>query len=168
MTVATPPRPSHAAQDAPARETVYLHPGHVVVRDTPAAVTTILGSCVTVLLYDERRCVGGVNHFLLPHWAGTGVENARFGAAAMRQLISGVRALGGRTPDLRAKVFGGACVLEAFGRADGEHLGTRNVRVALEALRAEGIPVLAEDTGGRRGRRLLLTTDDGAALVRLI
>lgn len=168
MTVATPPRPLQAAEDAPAREAVYLHPGQVVVRDTPAAVTTILGSCVTVLLYDERRGVGGVNHFLLPHWAGTGVENARFGAAAMRQLIGGVRALGGRAPDLRAKVFGGACVLEAFGRADGEHLGTRNVRVAMEALRAEGIPVLAEDTGGRRGRRLLLTTDDGAALVRLI
>jgi chemotaxis protein CheD len=150
------------------RDPVYLHPGQVVVRDTPTAVTTILGSCVSVFLYDERRGVAGVNHFLLPHWAGSGVENARFGAVAMRQLIAGVRALGGRTPDLRAKVFGGACVLEAFGRADGEHLGTRNVRVAMDALRAEGIPVLAEDTGGRRGRRLLFTTDDGTALVRLI
>lgn len=157
-----------AAEAGPARDAVYLHPGQVVVRDQPTAVTTILGSCVSVLLYDERRGVGGVNHFLLPHWAGTGVENARFGAAAMRQLIDGVRGVGGRTADLRAKVFGGACVLDAFGRADGEHLGARNVRVALEALRAEGIPVLAEDTGGRRGRRLVFTTDDGAALLRLI
>lgn len=167
MTAATAPLPAPAAPAA-TREAVYLHPGQVVVCDTPTAVTTILGSCVSVLLYDERRGVGGVNHFLLPHWAGTGVDNARFGAAAMRQLVDGVRALGGRRADLRAKVFGGACVLEAFGRTDGEHLGDRNVRVALDALRAEGIPVLAQDTGGRRGRRLQFTTDDGAALVRLI
>jgi chemotaxis protein CheD len=150
------------------RASVYLHPGQVVVAAHPIAVTTILGSCVSVCLYDERRGVGGVNHFLLPHWVGTGAQNARFGCAAMRQLLAEVRALGGRTADLRAKVFGGACVLDAFGRADGEHLGTRNVRVALEALQTAGVPMLATDTGGRRGRRLLFTTDDGAALVRLI
>lgn len=156
------------AADAPGRDAVYLHPGQLVLCDRPTAVTTILGSCVSVCLYDERTGAAGMNHFLLPHWAGTGENGARFGGAAMRQLVDGLRRLGARTADLRAKVFGGACVLQAFERADREHLGTRNAQVALEFLRAEGIPVLAEDTGGRRGRRLCFHTDDGAALVRLI
>lgn len=161
----------HAAPDPfalPARATAYLHPGQMVFCDQPTAVSTILGSCVSVCLYDERRGVAGVNHFLLPYWTGGAQAPGRFGAQAMHQLMAGVLARGGRTPDLRAKVFGGACVLDAFDHPGGGHLGTRNVQVALEALQAERIPVLASDTGGRRGRKLLFTTDDGAALVRLI
>jgi chemotaxis protein CheD len=154
--------------EAPARASAYLHPGQLVLVDRPTAVTTILGSCVSVCLYDERRGVAGVNHFLLPFWTGGAQAGARFGCQAMRQLVRGVVELGARHAELRAKVFGGACVLDAFSRADGDHLGTRNVRVALDALEAEGIPVVASDTGGRRGRRLSFTTDDGTALVRLI
>lgn len=168
MIAAPAPVPAPDLSALPARATAYLHPGQIVICGQPTAVTTILGSCVSVCLYDERRGIAGVNHFLLPYWTGGAQPAGRFGAEAMRQLLSGVVALGARTADLRAKVFGGACVLDAFNGADGEHLGTRNVQVALEALRVERIPVLAADTGGRRGRRLLFTTDDGAALVRLI
>ncbi len=31
-----------------------------------AAVTTILGSCVAVCLWDESHGIGGMNHYLLP------------------------------------------------------------------------------------------------------
>ena len=45
----------------------YLHAGHMVMSREPCRVTTVLGSCVAVGLWDPSSGVGGVNHFLLPH-----------------------------------------------------------------------------------------------------
>ena len=88
----------------------YLHAGHMVVSSDPCRVTTVLGSCVAVGLWDPTSGVGGVNHFLLPQ----GSESARFGNVAVRTLIREVVAAGGRRRSLQAKLFGGACVLRAF------------------------------------------------------
>ncbi|HEX8393364.1 MAG TPA: chemotaxis protein CheD [Longimicrobium sp.] len=160
-------RPEPAAAPV-ARRAVYLHPGHVVVSGEPAAVTTILGSCVSVCLWDARLRVGGMNHFLLPNHAGMGTASARFGCVAMRKLLDGMRSLGCRTADLDARVIGGACVVEAF-RGTGEgHLGDRNAELALQALEHHGIRVTRCDVGGHRGRKLLFHTDEGTAAVRLI
>ena len=45
----------------------YLHAGHMVISREPCRVTTVLGSCVAVGLWDPTSGIGGVNHFLLPH-----------------------------------------------------------------------------------------------------
>jgi chemotaxis protein CheD len=142
----------------------YLHAGHMVVSREPCRVTTVLGSCVAVALWDPSSGIGGVNHFLLPH----GSDSARFGNVAVRTLIREVVAAGGRRRLLQAKLFGGACVLRAFklGGTGTAHLGQKNVEVARQILIDEGIPVTAEDTEGDRGRKLIFQTHDGAAWVR--
>lgn len=141
----------------------YLHAGHMVVSREPCRVTTVLGSCVAVGLWDPESGVGGVNHFLLPH--GTG--SARFGDVAVRTLIREVVAAGARRRNLQAKLFGGACVLRAFkGTAVGGHLGQKNVEVARQILIDEAIPVVAQDVDGERGRKLIFQTHDGVAWVR--
>jgi chemotaxis protein CheD len=141
----------------------YLHAGHMVVSREPCRVTTVLGSCVAVALWDPSSGIGGVNHFLLPQ----GSDSARFGNVAVRTLIREVDAAGGRRRLLQAKLFGGACVLRAFkGVGSGTHLGQKNVEVARQILIDEGIPVTAEDVEGDRGRKLIFQTHDGAAWVR--
>jgi chemotaxis protein CheD len=85
----------------------------------------------------------------------------------MSLLITRVLELGGRRSRLLAKVFGGACVLEAF-RADGESLGARNVEVARERLRERGIPVVGEDVGGDHGRKVVFHVRTGGAWVRAV
>ena len=146
-----------------ALQQAYLHAGHMVVSREPCRVTTVLGSCVAVGLWDPSSGVGGVNHFLLPQ----GSDSARFGNVAVRTLIREVVAAGGRRRLLQAKVFGGACVLRAFkGVGTGTHLGQKNVEVARQILIDEGIPVAAEDVEGDRGRKLIFQTHDGAAWVR--
>ncbi|HEX6739499.1 MAG TPA: chemotaxis protein CheD, partial [Vicinamibacteria bacterium] len=66
----------------------------------------------------------------------------------------------------RAKVFGGAQVGTA--PEEGDHLGARNVEVALRTLAGEGVPVMAGDVGGSRSRRLLFEAASGQAWVRLL
>lgn len=154
-----------AGDEASERQRLHLHAGQLATFDTPAALTTILGSCVAVCLWDEGAGVGGMNHFLLPHWVGDGLASPRFGNIAVGSLIEQVLAMGGQPNRLQAKVFGGACVL-AGAAEEGEHLGQRNVEVALKILGREGIDVLARDVGGRRARKLIFHTDNGSAWVK--
>lgn len=163
-----PPPPAEAGSSEGLRVSVYLHPGQLHVSAEPAAVTTILGSCVSACVYDREAGIGGINHYLLPFWSGNGTSSPRFGNVAMKALVERVLALGGRRQLIQAKVFGGACVLDAFRRPQGRHLGDHNVGRALEALAAEGIPVVARDTGGERARKLVFHTDTGAAWLRAI
>jgi len=143
----------------------YLHAGHLFVSGTPCRVSTILGSCVSVALFDPVAQVGGLNHFLLPQGPENTAPSARFGTIAVPWLIEALVAAGAQRRSLQAKVFGGACVLRAF-RTTAGNLGTKNVQVAKAILQAEGIPIVAEDVDGERGRKLIFQTHDGAAWVR--
>ena len=158
------PGPSMGS-DVP-RDIVYLHPGQVFASSEPSAVTTILGSCVAVVLWDDARRVGGLNHYLLPLWARPGDDTLRFGNVAFERLLAELTARGAVRSRLRAKVFGGACLL--VGAARGDHLGTKNVDVAHSLLATARIPLIAEDVGGRRGRKLIVHTDTGDAWVKLL
>ena len=145
---------------------MYLHPGFVYASREPAEATTILGSCVAVCLWDARLRIGGANHFLLPHGGGGG-GSPRFGDVAIPDLIDRMARLGCQRRDLRAKVFGGAAVVEAF-RDREKHLGATNVERARALLAEHGIPIVAEDVEGHRGRKVIYQTDTGIALVKLV
>lgn len=155
-----------AAAEARVRS-VYLHPGQLVVSTTPSDISTILGSCVAVCVWDEQAGVGGMNHYLLPHFAGRGASSARFGNVATEMLLSRLEANGARRQNMRAKLFGGANVLEALRGISGS-LGRSNVELARKLLHEAGVPIVAEDVEGPRGRKLVFRTDDGSALVRLL
>ena len=143
---------------------VYLAPGRLYASAEDAHVTTILGSCVAVCLFDAHARVGGINHYLLPRGAPA---SPRFGDGAVPLLVERVLELGAHRGRLAAKVFGGACVLEGF-RADAASLGARNAEVAFAELGAEQVPVVGSDVGGQRGRRLMFHVRTGAAWVRPI
>ncbi len=148
--------------DGKARRSVYLHAGQVHASAEPCSLVTVLGSCVAVCLCDREAGVGGMNHFLLPH-PTLREQSPRFGAFAMPHLLDEVLRLGARRERLEAKVFGGACVIEAL---KGRNLGAENVELALTALEAAGVPVLERDVGGHNGRKLVFHSDVGAAWVR--
>lgn len=149
------------------RINVYLHPGQMIAAPESSAVTTILGSCVAVCLYDLQTGIGGMNHFLLPFDSGEGQGTGRFGDRAVPELIEQLSAIGAEPKRLQAKVFGGACVLDAF-RDRENHLGSQNVRAAQKILAAASIPIVSADVEGRRGRKLIFHTDDGAAWVKAL
>ena len=157
-------RPPSSPQDNP-RKKIYLHPGQLYASGESSAVTTILGSCVVLCLWDPLKRIGGINHFLLPVGGAAGPKSPRFGNVAVPELIGQIVKLGAERKRLQAKLFGGANVIEAF-RDRENHLGTQNVLIARELLEAEAIPVVGEDVGGYKGRKLIFLTDDGSAWVK--
>jgi len=144
----------------------YLHPSQLVVSDQSLWVSTVLGSCVAVCLYDQMNQVGGMNHFMLPLWNGDGLESPRYGNIAIPRLIDSLMTLNCQRDNLVAKIFGGANVLgESVSMF---RVGERNTNLAKQLLEERNIPVVAASTGGDRGRKILFNTTTGEVLHRYL
>lgn len=149
-----------SAEEAP--ESVYLHPGQIYTASHAALVSTVLGSCVAVCLWDPSARIGGMNHYLLPSGKGP-----RYCNDAMSQLLDEMTGRGAFVARMVAKVFGGACVIPGFS-GERKAIGTQNAEAARQFLAAHSIPVRADQTGGIRGRKLLFHTGTGQAYVKEI
>jgi chemotaxis protein CheD len=145
----------------------YLHPGEIHASGHPTRVTTILGSCVAVCLIDPRRHVAGLNHYLLPYAPASAHGSTRYGDIAFDVLVRRMLALGATRDGLMAKLFGGANVLHAFSD-EARHIGAANVDLARAMLDRHEIPVVAEDVGGTRGRKVVFSVPDGSAWIKVI
>jgi chemotaxis protein CheD len=149
----------------PALVAVFLRPGTLHCATVPSRITTILGSCVAVCLWDSRLRLAGINHYLLPHRHGND-PSLRFGDTAIEALLWTMRRLGCQHGSLQAKLFGGAAVLPSA--TGGDPVGDQNVRVALEMLCRHGIPVMTQLTGGHSGILIRLFTETGVVMVRRV
>lgn len=144
------------------RPRVYLHAGQIYAAAVSTEIVTILGSCVSICLYDAARGIGGLNHFMLP--TENAAPNPRYVRHATDMLLEQLDALGASRARLEAKLFGGAAVLKFGGSA--ADLGSRNVDAARERLADERIPIVGESVGGSRGRKLTFITSDGTSRVK--
>lgn len=141
----------------------YLYPGTLFAHREPHLVTTVLGSCVSVCLWDSAARVGGINHYLLPLWNGEGLPTPKYGNIAITKLIEKVQSLGAGSK-LVAKVFGGASMWE---KTDGLlAIGQRNIELAIEMLEQHRIPVVSSDLGGPVGRKIIFNTGEGTVLLK--
>lgn len=141
--------------------------GELRASAVPAKLSTLVGSCITVCLYDPVSRIGGMNHFMLPDDSGCGRSSATYGIHAMELLINQLMKLGANRQRLEAKVFGGANVLGRSIAADSPlNIGERNARFALAFLKTEQIPIRAQSTGGTCGRQVHFLPHTGQAFVR--
>jgi chemotaxis protein CheD len=138
------------------RETLGIIGGEFAITydhdDMP--ITTLLGSCVGVMLYDNVVRVKGMNHFLLPSSCAQG-ESCRFGLYAMETMLNEMYKLGCKKENLTAKIAGGATILQDLT----ENIGERNVMFARSFCRSEGIRVISESVLGNNGRVVMLDND---------
>lgn len=145
-------------------KTHYLYPGEIFAHREPHTVTTVLGSCVSVCLWDPVARLGGINHFLLPLWNGDGLPTPKYGNIAIPRLLEKLVGLGASERKLQAKVFGGAAM---WNLTDGLlAVGARNVELAENVLRELGIPVVGSDLGGSQSRKIIFQTGEGTVLLR--
>jgi len=137
--------------------------GGVCACDRPTRIRTVLGSCVAACLFDEQTGVGGMNHFALPVGNSDSRTAASFGVHAMELLINSIMKKGGDRRRLKAKLFGGAHVLQSA-----EKIGEKNIRFIHEFLNTESIPVEAEYLGGYAAMQVWFETHTQRVRVKLL
>ena len=161
--------PQSSCQPLPAheRQRVYLLPGELHVSTQSAQISTILGSCVSICLWDSSTRSGGMNHFLLPFSRNFSPASSRFGDYSTAILLEKMLSAGCKKQYLTAKVFGGADMFHDLSNYS-DSLGGRNVASALEMMKNTGIPVIAQETGGTKGRKIIFDTEDGTVWARSV
>ena len=135
----------------PGNEVTYmLKPGFVYFCKGSSVVRSVLGSCVSVCLWDTKTKFGGVNHFLYPATNDKNQATAKFGNVATLALVRMMEEAGCRTQDIVAQIFGGGY---PEGRS-GDNVGKKNVEMARKVLERKNIKVVSEDIGGSMGRKI--------------
>lgn len=147
---------------------IKIHIGEIYTSSEPTVIETILGSCVSVCMFDPVMRSGGMNHILLP--GRSELERfddaTRYGINAMEVLINSMMKLGSKRKNIIAKIFGGAHILKAISR----HVspGQKNVRFVEDFLELEGIPIVSRNTGGNNGRKIYFHTNTGDVFLRML
>jgi len=142
-----------------------IHPGAWAVEDR-LPLSTLLGSCVAVCLFDPQLKIGGLNHFMLPDMgrAKNGdVDSLLSGNFAMEALLNALLGRGAKKPRLQAKAFGGGTIITGIAASG---IGKRNADFACEWLKREGIELVASDFLGACSRKVLFVPATGDAWCR--
>ncbi len=142
------------SSDTPEAFNYFLHPGYIFVASKPTVISLVLGSCVSVCLYDRRRKTGGMNHFIYPFTADKAKATARYGNVSTLALIQMMLEDGSEHEDIQAQILGGAYNPEFSAK----NIGIENVMIARKVLSRKRISVVSEDTGGWLGRKIVFNT----------
>ncbi|HEX2189648.1 MAG TPA: chemotaxis protein CheD [Longimicrobiaceae bacterium] len=140
---------------------------HAVGGAEDTLVTLGLGSCVAILLHDPVSRVGGMAHVLLPEkqLARDSTNLSKFASTAIPILAQEVVGAGARRERLKARLVGGASMFASLMAPGTLNMGERNLNASRQALRALGIPIVAEEVGADYGRSVRFHVGDGRVVV---
>jgi len=147
-------------------EKIFLYPSALFASNKPHEITTILGSCVAVCLFDTSLHIGGLNHYMLPYWNGKGLASPKYGNIAIEKLVAKLISFGSDKNNLVAKVFGGGEVIQSNNNQF--NIGERNIEVANTMLKELKIRIFSSSTGGKNGRKIIFNTETGEVMHRFI
>lgn len=138
-------------------------------------VAKSLGSCVGLALYDPIARVGAMAHIMLPD--STNIERkkiminnpAKFADTAVNAMVKKMILRGAVKDRIVAKMVGGAKMFSTSTSNNSVmNVGSRIVDSTRNALRNEGIPLVAKDVGKDYGRTAIFDTRDGRIKINVL
>lgn len=139
--------------------------------EAPGKIITVgLGSCIGIAIYDRIKRIGGLAHIMLPDSKQfSNVTNPmKFADLAIPMLVEKMEKMGASKRNMKAKIAGGASMFNFSDKNMITDIGARNGVAVKEALEKAGIPLIAEDIGGNKGRTVTLDADTGALQIRIV
>lgn len=127
-------------------------------------VTSGLGSCVAVGMYDEHGH-GGLLHAMLPEAPAEPVPEAKYVDSGIEALCRDLADLGATRESMTAKVAGGSRMLDI---GNGDPVGDRNVAATERALQRADVEVAGTDTGGGSGRSVTFVPATGTMRIEQV
>lgn len=125
---------------------------------------SVLGSCIGLSLYDRALKAGAFAHIVLPDSHGHSGPPGKFADTAVAEMIRMMIKFGSSPSAIRAKMSGGANLLAREGPLK---IGDDNAKAVKAALQAAGVRLVAQETGGAKGRRVLFDCQNGDYLVEI-
>jgi chemotaxis protein CheD len=140
------------------------------VAPAPAKMMTLaLGSCVGIVLYDPVARIGALAHVMHPRRerVKNNINRAKFADSVVDLMLGRMLRKGAVKSRIQAKLFGGATMFASVRGSRGViQIGEENVQVTRTELMRRRIPIVADATGGERGRTILFDVADGSVHVK--
>jgi len=141
---------------------VILGLGELRVGTCPMG-TIGLGSCIALILHDQRRSLGGLAHIMLPESRGNADRPGKFADTAITILLQEMEGLGSTRTAITANVIGGASMFEYS--ANSLNIGERNAAAVKGLLNDLGVRITHEETGGKVGRSVYYWPEEKGRLI---
>lgn len=131
---------------------VFLLPGEYCVTKSPTLISTLLGSCVSISLYNKKIKFGGMNHYMLQKSPDPDSNGPKYGDYSNEMMIKFMKKVDPNPANIEAMLFGGGHVVGHLHSGNG--IANGNIQIAREILKKHNIKIVKEDTGGNNGRKL--------------
>ncbi|MDM8535507.1 chemotaxis protein CheD [Desulfobacterales bacterium HSG17] len=175
-------------EDAKEFSIVFLRPGELFfsAKSTlPMKVTTVLGSCISVILYNPRLKMSAMCHAVMPlcekrnrcEFEAGLVKNmkcpfnfsepSRYVNCALNNMIGQFRRWNISPDETKVRLFGGADMFD-YGPGPIRNLsvGSQNIEMAKRIIGAEKMKIAKADVGGLVGRKIVFFPKTGRVLLK--
>lgn len=142
------------------------------ITESPNQLLTLgLGSCVGVIIYDEKSKIGGLSHIMLPDsemFKGRdNLKAEKFADLAIPKMVDELKEKNHRGK-LVAKIAGGASMFQLDNIKKSQNIGERNILAVESVLKELKIPIIASHVGGNMGRSLFFNLEDLSVSVKMV
>jgi chemotaxis protein CheD len=133
---------------------VYLKPGDFCFGEGMLRITTVLGSCVSIILWHPQLVHGGMCHYMLPsrnQSRGNLALDGKYGDEAMELFMHELKKRNTIPAQYRVNVYGGGNMFSEPA-PKGMDIGQQNIDMAQRMLDKYGFSLACEHIGsfGRR------------------
>ncbi len=153
----------------PPIQEISLGPGELHFGGGRVRLRTILGSCVSILVWHPVRGLGGMCHFMLPaRRTGGQSRDATFGDDAIALMLDAIAKARTRPAEYETRLCGGGNMFPELARQvpklrAGSDVGLQNVEAGRRLLVEHGFRSAAEHVGGFGHRRISFDLWSGEA-----
>jgi chemotaxis protein CheD len=140
--------------------TLFLGPGGYFFGSGNESISTLLGSCVSLVSWLPAHQILSVSHVMLPKTPDDETKSLRYGDAMLERWLTDVRRLGIQQQDFQLALFGGSTRFysaEEFKQS----VGYKNIVYFRQELQRLGLTLRCEQTGGHFHRKLLVDAQTG-------
>ncbi|MCK5037599.1 MAG: chemotaxis protein CheD [Thermoplasmata archaeon] len=149
---------------------ILVEVGKYRVASNPTILKSIgIGSCLSIILYEPDKRIGGMIHAMLPYYGeGRDKHNPiKYVDTSIYILLDDLLRMGAKKEKIIAKIAGGSQMFSFLG-SDIMNVGERNIKAAKETLKKEKIRLKSEETGGNCGRTVILDMVTGGLTIRKV
>ncbi len=142
---------------------IFLQPGEYFVGDEMFRIKTLLGSCVSIILWHPAKRVGAMSHFLLSTRNNKQVMSidGRYGEEVMWIMLRELVQWDIDPGTCVAKVVGGGNMFSNLQHSHLINVGKKNGQIAKELLDIYGIPIQGEHLFGNGHRQVIFQISTG-------
>jgi len=153
--------------------TIYLKPGEVCFSKSPVKIVTVLGSCVSIIMYSKSCRVGAICHAVMPSREAAMTKQRlkdafQYVDSSMEWMLSQFEEAGIKRDAIEVKIFGGSEIFFDNSKKSSIGVGKKNIEAAIRMIKHKNLKLKAWNIGGNKGRKLIFYTDTGEVLTKFV